>query len=429
MTHTRRAALLLGAAVCSAAPVAGALAASTAPVLTTLVAFGSGGSGGSLPVAGLTFDFAGRLYGTTLFGGTGGGEFGSGTVFELSGPDHTIYTTLVSFNGSQGASPTAALTLDASGDLFGTTQAGGTAGTGTAFKLGGPGHRTVTTLASFTGPNGTAPLGGLTLFSRGQFHVSGYPYFAGHLFGTTSTGGANNNGTVFELYGLGRTTLKTLVSFTAGVTGARLGSTLVADQAGNLFGTTFTGGPGTYGTVFELSGPDHQTLTTLAAFSGPNGANPVGGLTLDAAGNLYGTTQFGGPGSGGTIFELAGPGHTRLVTIGSFGSNDPNGAVPQGTLLIDAAGNLYGTTNGGADEFGGAFLGTVFKLSADHTTMTPLYTFTGQADGDIPQAGLTADEAGNLYGTTTSGGTGTGTVFKLSGTGFVTTLGPAPSKP
>ena len=99
--------------------------------------------------------------------------------------------------------------------------------------------------------------------------------------------------------------------------------------------------------------------------------------------------------------------------------------MPQGTLLIDAAGNLYGTTNGGGDEFGGggAFLGTVFKLSADHTTLTPLYAFTGNADGDIPQAGLTADAAGNLYGTTTSGGSDGGTVFRLSGSGFVTAIG------
>ena len=299
---------------------------------------------------------------------------------------------------------------------------------GTAFQLSGADHLHLTELASFSGGNGANPIGGLALYAPGQFHVPGNPYFAGHLFGTTTGGGANGNGTVFRLSGFNHKTLTTIVSFNAAVNGARPGATLVADSAGHLFGTTFTGGAGTYGTVFELSGPDHQTLTTLASFNGTNGANPMGGLTLDAAGNLYGTTSAGGPGFGGTIFELAGPGHRTLTTLATFGSNDPNGAVPVGTLLIDAAGNLFGTTNGGADEFGdGAFLGAVFRLSADHTTLTPLYAFTGNADGDIPQAGLVADAAGNIYGTTTSGGaggdTGGGTVFELSGVGFVTSLG------
>lgn len=428
MKHATLKSLLLVTTLSTNAIGHNAHAAPATPVLTTLVAFGSSGN---LPVAGLTFDFAGRLYGTTLFGGSGGGEFGSGTVFELSGPDLTTFTSLFSFNGGKGASPAAALTLDAIGNLYGTTQAGGKAGTGTAFELSAPNHRALSTLASFTGANGSAPLAGLTFFSTGQFHIPGHPYYAGHLFGTTSTGGANGDGTVFELSGPDRKTLTTLASFTSGVNGARPGSTLVADNAGHLFGTTFTGGPGGgYGTVFELSGPTHQTLTTLATFTGPNGANPIGGLTLDASGNLYGTTQYGGPGTAGTIFELAGPTHRKLVTIASFGLNDPNGAVPQGTLLIDAAGNLYGTTNGGGDEFGGggAFLGAVFKLSADHTTLTPLYAFTGNADGDIPQAGLTADAAGNLYGTTTSGGSGGGTVFRLSGSGFVTTTGSLPAR-
>ena len=408
--------------------------AAAAPVFTTLVSFT--GPNGLVPLAGVTFDFAGNLYGTTAFGGTGyqpGGASGQGIVFELSGKDHTTFQTLVDFTGSNGTMPVSALTLDAFGHLYGTAEAGGPSGDGLVFQLSGAGHHHFTSLTSFSGANGANPIGGLALYSPGQYHVPGYPYFAGSLFGTTSVGGANGNGTVFKLSGPGRTTLTTLVSFTAGVNGARPGSTLVADAVGHLFGTTFTGGPGSYGTVFELSGQDHQTLTTLAAFDGTNGANPQGGLTLDAEGNLYGTTSAGGPGFGGTIFELAGPSHRKLVTLATFGSNDPNGAVPQGTLLVDAAGNLYGTTNGGADEFGdGAFLGAVFKLSADHKTMTPLHTFTGQGDGDIPQAGLTVDAAGNLYGTTTSGGaggdTGGGTVFEISGAGFVTSPAPASSR-
>ncbi len=404
------AALLAAISPASSASAAG-------PVLTTLVSFDGVNEG--LSLAGLTLDLAGNLYGTTLFGGSNGGN-GQGSVFELTGADHTKLITLVRFNSHNGTGPATALTLDAFDNLFGTTSAGGTAGTGTAFELLGSNHHKLVTLASFTGANGATPLGGLAFYAPGQFHVTGSPFFAGNLFGTTSAGGASGDGSVYRLSGADHTTLTTLVSFSI-TNGSKPGSTLVADAAGHLYGTTFTGGPGTYGTVFELVGPNHDRLVTLAAFDGTNGANPVGGLTLDAAGNLYGTTQYGGPGGGGTIFELAGPTHRPLTTIASFGSNDPNGAVPQGTLLIDAAGNLFGTTNGGADEFGGAFLGTVFRLSADHTTLTPLYAFTGNLDGDIPQAGLIADAAGNLYGTTTSGGSaGNGTVFELSGSGFVT---------
>ncbi len=415
-------AVLLFGSACFYAPAVSAAQADSSPVLTTLVSFT--GANGSLPAAGVTFDLAGNLYGTTVFGGSNSG-IGQGTAFELSGPGHTGFKTVAVFNGENGTNPAAALTRDASGNLFGTTEAGGATGMGTAFVLSGAAHRRLATLASFSGNNGATPVGGVTLAGLGR----GSPYLAGEVFGTTSAGGANGNGTVFKLSGLAHDRLSTVVSFTSGVNGARPGSTLVQDKAGHLFGTTFTGGPGGFGTVFELSGASHRILTTLAAFSGPNGANPFGGLTLDAAGNLYGTTQYGGPGTGGTIFELAGPTHRKLVMIASFGLNDPNGAVPQGTLLIDAAGSLYGTTNGGADEFGGngAFLGAVFKLSADHKTMTPLHAFTGGADGDIPQAGLVADAAGNLYGTTTSGGaggdSGAGTVFELTGSGFVTGAG------
>ncbi len=410
MTNTR-AMRLLGTWIVCGTVTNLAMAAQATPALTTLVSFN--GTGGSVPIAGLISDAAGNLYGTTLFGGSGG-EFGYGTVFELSGPKHSIFKTLLAFDSSNGAGPGTALTLNAYGNLLGTTESGGAAGSGTVFKLSGANHQTLTTLLSFSGSNGATPLGGLTLYAPGQ------PRSQGNLFGTTSAGGTGGYGTVFKLSAPDHRTQTTLISFAVS-NGSQPGSTLVADAAGHLYGTTFTGGPGTYGTVFELSGPDHRTLTTLAAFDGNNGANPLGGLTLDAAGNLYGTTQYGGSGGGGTIFELAAPGHRKLTTLATFGSNDPNGAVPQGTLLIDAAGNLFGTTNGGADQFGGAFLGAVFKLSADHRTLTPLYAFTGGQDGDIPQAGLIADAAGNLYGTTTSGGAyGGGTVFELSGAGFVT---------
>ena len=414
----------------------GAIAPGTAmaaPQFTTLASFD--GPNGSVAAGGLVFDPAGNLYGTTTYGGPGyqlGGAPGQGTVFELSGTGHTSFKTVVNFNGTNGAGPADALTSDALGNLYGTAASGGKAGTGTAFMLSRPSHADVTTLASFGGAGGATPFGGLAFYAPGPFHAAGTAHHAGDLFGTTSAGGANGDGTVFRLSGSNHRTLTTLASFSAATNGAKPGATLVADTAGCLYGTTFTGGSGTLGTVFQLCGPDYKTLTVLAAFDGTNGANPMGGLTLDAAGNLYGTTSAGGPGEGGTIFELTGPGHRHLTTLATFGNNDPDGAVPVGTLLIDAAGNLFGTTNGGADEFGdGAFLGAVFELSADHRTLTPLHAFTGGLDGDIPQAGLIADAKGNLYGTTTSGGAGgdngAGTVFEISNSGFVTGPGAKPS--
>ncbi len=199
----------------------------------------------------------------------------------------------------------------------------------------------MTTQASFTGGNGSGPVGGLALYAPGEIHAPGYPYFAGNLFGTTATGGTGGYGTVFRLSGPGRQTLTTVVSF-AGTNGSQPNSTLVADAAGTLYGTTFIR-TGNYGTVFKLSGPNHDKQTTLVISNLTNGANPRGGLTIDAAVNLYGTTQYGGPGYGGTIFELPGPNHNKVVTLATFGNNDSVGDVPQGKLLIDAMGDLFGT--------------------------------------------------------------------------------------
>ncbi len=165
-------------------------------------------------------------------------------------------------------------------------------------------------------------------------------------------------------------------------------------------------------------------MTSLLSSTGANGSRPDTRLVADTAGNLYGTTTSGGPAGGGTIFELSGPSHRTFTTLATFGLYDLNGAAPEGGLLIDAAGNLFGTTTGGGVDFAPANLGSIFKLSADHRTLTRLYRFMGGQDGDIPVAGLVADLAGNLYGTTSSGGSGgSGTVFKLSNSSFVTIFG------
>ncbi len=421
MGKSSRETLCLALGLLCVAAAADAPAARAAPILTTLAAFD--GVNGLGPVAGLTFGLDGTLYGTTEFGGSGGGEFGNGTVYELSGTDHRTLTTVATFNGGNGAGPLGGLTLDIFGNLYGTATSGGASGSGTSFRLSGTGHRTLTVLASFDGADGATPSSAPTLYLPGEPFVPSFPYLAGNLFGTTAAGGASGDGTVYELSGADHRTLTTLRSFDGSGDGQNPSPSLVADAAGDLFGTTETGGPGGAGTVFELSGPDHRTLTTLAAFDTSNGAGPEGGLAFDFVGNLYGTTIGGGPGFGGTIFELSGPRHRTMTTLATFGLFDPHGSAPTAGLLIDAAGNLYGTTTGGGVDNAPADLGSVFKLSADHKTLTTLYTFTGNADGGIPQAALVADLDGNLYGTSTSfGAGGDGTVFELTGTGFVTIL-------
>jgi len=362
-------------------------APASAATLTTLATFNRTNGGG--PTGSLTIDAAGNLYGTTSLGGRS-----RGTVFKLSANGGTL-TTLANFTGPNGASPYGDLTIDAAGNLYGTTS--GTSGRGTVFRLGANGGA-LTTLATFTGGNGANPLGSLTFDA------------AGNLYGTTSRGGSTDNGTVFKLDGISGT-LSTFATFT-GENGASPRGSLTFDTAGNLYGTTLRGGAQDLGAVFKV-GADGGARTSFITFDGKgNGANPYGSLTVDAAGNLYGTTSGGGANGWGTVFKLDGISGV-LTTLATF--NGANGANPVGSLTFDAAGNLYGTTLGNNTNN----VGTVFKLGADGGALTTLASFTG-GNGASPYGSLTFDAAGNLYGTTFGGGnTGNGTVFKLSDTGFV----------
>ena len=220
---------------------------------TTLATFN--GANGSLPVASLTRDPQGNLFGTTEFGGT----TNDGTVFELAAGSRTL-TTLASFNRpTNGANPTAVLTLDAQGNLFGTANEGGPNGHGTVFELAA-GSRTLTTLASFNGANGNVPLTNVVLDPQGN------------LFGTTGGGGANNLGTVFVVPA-GTGVIGTLASFN-GTNGSNPTVGLTRDAQGNLFGAAAFGGAFNQGTVWELAAGS-GTLTTLASFNGANGAQPI----------------------------------------------------------------------------------------------------------------------------------------------------------
>ncbi len=258
---------------------------------------------------------------------------------------------------------------------------------------------TLTTLASFVGSS-PAPHGGLVM------DVSGNAY------GTTVGGGAYGVGSVFEISAAG--VLTTLASF-HGADGANPYGTLLLDGAGNLFGTTSNGGPSGCGTVFEVAAGS-SALTTLASFNYSNGGGSHGGLVEDANGNLYGTAQSYGAFNSGTIFEVT-AGSGVITALASFHGAD--GAAPYASLIIDAQGNLFGTTTGG----GASGNGTVFEYRADAGREVVLASFAG-TDGSDPEGPLVMDAAGNLYGTTLVGGAnGDGTVFEVAvGSGTITSL-------
>jgi uncharacterized repeat protein (TIGR03803 family) len=345
------------------------------------------GVDGSNPQAGVIQDSTGNLYGTTY-----NGAAGAGVVFKLDTLGNE--TVLYSFPGSDGDRPFAGVIQDSTGNLYGTTYYGGAAGAGVVFKLDTLGNETV--LYNFTGgADGANPYAGVILDS------------SGNLYGTTQSGGAFGRGVVFKLDTNGNETV--LYSFTGGNDGGYPAG-VIMDRAGNLYGTTGRGGTGGAGVVFKLDTIGNETV--LYSFTGGNdGGVPFAGVIMDRAGNLYGTTEFGGTGGAGVVFKLDTIGNETVLhsfTGGFGGGND--GAYPIASVTQDSAGNLYGTTSfGGA---GGA--GVVFKLDTIGNE-TVLYSFTGGNDGGVPASCVIRDAAGNLYGTTSGGGkAGAGVVFKVT---------------
>jgi uncharacterized repeat protein (TIGR03803 family) len=243
---------------------------------------------------------------------------------------------------------------------------------------------------------------------------------AGNLYGTTVAGGSRGQGTVFKIDTSNHESV--LYSFTGGADGGLPQAGLIMDAAGNLYGTASQGGSGCAplgcGTVFKIDTSNHESV--LHAFTaGNDGGNPEAGLILDAAGNLYGTTFGGGSGGQGIVFKIDITNH-ETVLYSFTGGNDGGG--PAAGLIRDAAGNLYGTTAGG----GSSGQGAVFKIdTTNHETV--LYSFTGGSDGGSPLARLVRDVAGNLYGTTSQGGigcapVGCGTIFKIDPSNHETTI-------
>jgi uncharacterized repeat protein (TIGR03803 family) len=383
------------------------------------------------PEAGLIFDSAGNLYGTTTAGGAhqscpGGYGYGCGTVYAISaGKERIVY----SFAGNPDASsPFAGLLLQGK-TIYGTTASGGDVGP--CYAYGGDGCGTVfeihkggkeRLLYQFQGNfgsgkgDGQGPMGGLVADG------------AGNLYGTTPFGGANESGTIFRVTKSGVETV--LYSFTGEGDGARPYSGVIRDDAGNLYGVAYFGGQGECtggcGTVFELQASG--AFETLYRFAGgADGGNPIGGMAMDAAGNLYGTAQnFGDTGCNkrggnpgcGTVFKISAARKFKVLHV--FGGS-PDGATPSENVILDAQGNLYGTTSFGGDKRcnGGYSCGTVFEVEAGGTESV-LHAFTGGAkDGEVPYGGVIRDQAGDLFGTTVSGGVGPcnrgcGIVFELS---------------
>ena len=238
----------------------------------------------------------------------------------------------------------------------------------------------------------------------------------GNLYGATAWGGTTNNGAVFAISKRG--VEKVLYSFQGGTDGAYPSASLVRDKAGNLYGTTPFGGDSTScsngcGTIFQITPAGDESV--LYRFTGgSDGSKPQAALILDRQGNLYGTTSEGGFFFWGTVFKLSPDG--QLTTLYAF-TGDIDGGGPMGALVRDSKGNLYGTT-----QFMGAqYAGTVFKVSKSGIE-TVLYSFAGGSDGEFPQTGVVRDKQGNLYGTTPIVGSNFGTVYEITTRGKYHTL-------
>ncbi len=416
-----------GAMFCAAAAFMTLTA--SAQTLTTIGTFGE--KKGVEPNGGLIADNAGNLYGTTA----DGGEYGAGTVFELTPPAKRSRvwseTVLTSSNGFPGAG----LVADKAGNLYGTTSFGGN-GVGTVFELSppGPGQTswTQTVLANFDTKIGVSPLASLILDRRGNLYSTA-------VDGGTSPACDGGCGTVFEVSppaGHKKTwTLTALTSFT-GTTAEHPFGALILDSAGNLYGTSLYGGNSAClngcGTVFEVSPPaagqTAWTTTVLTSFDGVNGSYPLGSLIADSAGNFYGTTSGGGAAGDGTVFELSPPqaGQTAWTETILFAFSGNDGDGPAAGLIFDSAGNLYGTTNAGGGSPAcavNAGCGTVFELMPPTSgqtawTETVLAAFDG-GNGYRPAGSLLAGKGGVYYGTTSGDGDPVkghakyGTVFRL----------------
>jgi uncharacterized repeat protein (TIGR03803 family) len=401
---------------------------------STLFSFPDGNNG--YPLAGLIADANGALYGTTL-----GNQQNNGTVFQLvqqggSWTENVLYNFTCCQKGD-GENPKGGLIFDKAGNLYGTTYQSPITGGGIVFELSPPktkgGAWTETTLHTFQtggqGTDGSNPQANLVMDGKGA------------LYGTTFGGGIGPGlGTVFKLTPPakqgGKWTERVLYTFTGGSDGGGIASDVVFDKKGALYGTALGGGTSNAGVVFKLTPPQHGgswTESVLYNFTGgKDGGGPEAGLILDRAGNLYGTTVFGGNGGNncqntcGVVFELSpnGGSWTEKVLHNFTGKKD--GGYPVfAKLVLRNNGALYSVTFEGGEppdcsnQLSGC--GVVFKLKPPATkggkwSEKVLYTFTNTTDGALPTGTLIFDKKGNLYGTTEISNSyqGFGTVFEIT---------------
>jgi uncharacterized repeat protein (TIGR03803 family) len=369
----------------------------------------TGCTDGQYPNVKLVRDPRGNLVGTT----TSGGAHNQGTVFRInaSGVEKVLYSFCAQQSCADGASPFDGLIMDKSGNFYGTTYSGGAHGQGTVFKINASGIESV--LYSFCAASGCSdganPYAGVVMDT------------AGNLYGTTLGGGSLNNGTVFELTAAGGEIV--LHAFQNTPDFATPYGGLVRDTLGNLYGTTWFGGANGAGGVFEVS--PSQTETRLydkwCALPCTQDGNSSGATLILSKGNLFGTSVLGGAFGHGLVFEVNIRSKKETILYSFDGVADADGAAPFAGLIMDTAGNLYGTTTGGGVSGCGGLqdgCGAVFKLSPSGTGWTEsiLHSFANDAtDGVNPFGGLIIDSQSNLYGTTRFGGLhNSGTVFKIT---------------
>jgi len=392
-----------------------------AQTLTVLHNFTAGADGGN-SIAGLTMDSAGNFYGTTCGAPCQSSRNNAGTVFRLSKKGSAwFFTTLYEFRGgSDGAAPEARVIIGPDGALYGTTINGGASGCGTVFSLkpalhappNATGRWTESVLYSFTcGSDGANPEAEVVFDRPGNLY--GTTLYGGHDFGVVFELTPSASGW--------RETV--LHTFTGGDDGGRPAASLVFDSVGNLYGTTSYGGAysgcqdgSTCGTVFELSpSPSGWNETVLHNFTGEqDGGNPLGGVTFGRDGYLYGTTSWGGA-NGGTVFSINDP---RVGSYYFYGNGDyfpgPWASLTSGGSYSDA--EFFGTTY--TDGLTG--YGSVFDIAVAYACGWTWYTawerdFTGGSDGAYPLGSVILDANGNVFGTTYQGGAyGYGVVFEIT---------------
>jgi uncharacterized repeat protein (TIGR03803 family) len=374
------------------------LAAATSA--TTDVIFSFEEDEGEYPDSDLETDGAGNIYGTTVLGG----EFGSGTVFKLSPtPTGWVHTVLYSFtSGADGAEPYKGVTLDRDGNLYGTAVTGGSGscegGCGVVYKLTNSGGKwTHRVIHAFTGgDDGSGPGARVTLDP------------AGNVYGMAPTGGAYGLGTIYIIRqgSHGAPAFKVIHAFTGGADGATGSAGRMIFRDGHLYGAATAGGTFGSGVVFELTpkGLGEWNFTTIYSFRGqPDGSFPYGALLFDALGNIYGTTYYGGANGIGSVYQLSpqATGEWNESVLYSF-QEGSDGNSPISNLVADKVGNLYGTTSEG-----GLGRGTIFKLSpvgGGQWMETVVHAFQGPPDGAFPYNGMVVDQFGNFYGATVHGG-------------------------